>query len=519
MGGVILSKAVVLINGNTEIIEFSGKTLLSELINKFSIPMPCGGNHTCGKCKVKAKGALSEISDDEKKALTIPEILNQTRLSCATFALGDCEIEITSSKRDHSAVLLQGEQVVLSNDGYAIAVDIGTTTIAVYLYKDGKPLSSIGEQNNQAQFGADVITRIGANALGRIHNVIVSQLSQMFEKVMKGNATANQINQIVITGNTTMLHFLMEYDPSTIAVYPFTPHSLFDIQTPASTFFSDYDNAMLYLPPCISSYVGADMVCSIITSKMCHNKDKTTILADIGTNGEMALQHQGKLYTCSTAAGPALEGATIKMGMVASKGAIDKVFLSDDGNIETHVIGEAKATGICGSGLISLMALLVKINLIDETGMIDDECVKYAYLTGEDEEGSFIQIGDSGVVLTQRDIRQFQLAKSAICAGIFTLLNECDIKADEVSEFYICGGFGSYINPTDAAMIGLIPRELHDKVKSMGNAAGMGAAMLFSDEEKEKARKLATDATTIELSMSPYFMEQYVEQMRFGETL
>lgn len=500
-------------DGKTITCSFDEDILVSELVSPFCVPMPCGGNHTCGKCKVKLSGQASLMTDEETALLASKEIYQGIRLSCMTFATGDCTIEISNQKTDGREVLLSANSCVVKNKGFSVAIDIGTTTIAMYLYKDSTLINAVGEQNEQARFGADVITRIGFNDHNILNQTIVGQLSQMLKKCITSFAFDKQIEKIVVTGNTTMLHFFFGLDPTGIAVSPFIPQSLFGFVKPANMFFLEYTNALVYLPPCISSYVGADLVCAMLASGMIC--DKTTLLADIGTNGEMALYHNDKLYTCSTAAGPALEGASIKMGMIAKNGAIDKVFLNEKGNLDVHVIGETTPLGICGSGLIHLLAILIKIQLVDETGMIAGDNIKYNSLIGKDNEGHYIRIGNSGVIITQRDIRQIQLAKAAICAGILTLLNECGLMPADVDEFFICGGFGSFIDTTAAGIIGIIPNELSTKVNSLGNAAGMGACMLFDDCQRVIASDLKAMAVDLELSKNAFFMEQYIDQMGF----
>ena len=488
-----------------EEIAFSGELLLSSVTAPYGLSMPCGGHHTCGKCRVKAFGALSPLTEEEKRLLSPQEIAEGVRLACSARAVGDCTVILAQG--DAAEVLLEGARDAIQTEGWGIAVDIGTTTLAVYACFCGKVVRGAGRLNGQSVHGADVITRIGAKQHLELQHIVVSQLEQLFAEVLAKDASPDEVKQIVITGNTTMLHFLMGYDPSSIAVSPFTPQSLFGEEMPASHLFPAYQNAALYLPPCVSAYVGADMVCAMTASHLWEG-NKTVLLADIGTNGEMALYHDGNLYTCSTAAGPALEGACIHMGMAAAPGAIDRVELGSDNSLHWHTIGNGKAKGLCGSGLISLIARLVESGQIDETGaLIDPEEAP----DGED----CVWIGDSGVFLTQQDIRQVQLAKSAICAGILTMLEECGQPAEEIDEFDICGGFGSYIDPHAAAVIGLFPPVLENRVKVLGNAAGSGAVMLLDQEMRKTAMHLRDSAKLIELSTSPVFMEQYIEQMCF----
>ncbi len=505
-----MSSIQIQIGNRREAVPFSGTLPISTVTASYGLAMPCGGHHTCGKCKIKAFGALSPLTTEELRLLTADEIEQGYRLACSLSAVGDCTIVLPGNSPKDGEVLLGGTQTDVSSEGWGLAVDIGTTTIAVYACYKGKVVQSTGQLNAQSVHGADVITRIGAKKHEELHKIVVSQITDLFRQALPASVSEKDVQQIVITGNTTMLHFLMGYDPASIAVSPFTPKSLFGESLPAKELFPEYEQAELFLPPCISSYVGADTVCAMTAAHILE-QNKTVLLADIGTNGEMALYHKGKLYTCSTAAGPALEGACIHMGMAAAPGAVDKVTLGESGELLWHTIGDKPPKGLCGSGLISLMACLVESGRIDETGALCDE---EEAPDGSDE--SCVLIGDSGVFLTQKDIRQVQLAKAAICAGILTMLEECGLTAEQVDDFLICGGFGSYINAHAAAIIGLFPPVLENRVQVLGNAAGSGAVMMLSSHYRQIADKLQQEAALIELSASPVFMEQYIEQMCFG---
>lgn len=503
-----MPKVEIHAGGGKKVLTVSEKTPLSVITAPYGLPMPCGGNHTCGKCRVRAIGQLSPLSEEEKRLLTPQELADGLRLACSAEITGDCTVFLPESGGAEQ-VLLSGTFQGAEASGWGLAVDIGTTTLAAYACRDGEVVASAGQRNCQSPYGADVITRIGANQPELLHQLITKQVSELCQKVLGDAAAPKDVCRIVVTGNTTMLHFFRGYDPAPIAAAPFTPHSLFGETLPASQLLPAYENAELYLPPCISAYVGADMVCAILSSRM-GEKEETALLADIGTNGEMALWHKGELYACSTAAGPALEGACIHMGMEAAPGAIDRVTPGADGELCWHTIGEVPAKGLCGSGLISLINCLLQTGRMDETGALCDP-EEAPDGSGED----CVLVGDSGVFLTQKDIRQVQLAKAAICAGIHTMLDACRLSPEQVDTFYLCGGFGSYLEPESAAGIGLFPASLKDKVRVLGNAAGSGAAMLLSDKYRKTARKLCDQANLIELSASPVFMEEYVEQMSF----
>lgn len=516
----------VLSGGITKKIECQEEILLSEAVLKagFSVYQPCAGNHTCGKCTVRATGALDEISEAEKKLLGGRE---GYRLACFAHVIGNAEITINEDFAD-TQVELKGIGSLTEFDGctqgYGFAVDIGTTTVAVYLFDLAahKLLCNMGAANRQAAFGADVISRINysiENSLDPLHTSIVRQLDEMFDALLiRAQIKKDEVTSAVICGNTTMLHFLTGKNPKGIAFAPFDAESYFGYTMPMREIFISFsESAQLYLPKCIHSYVGADISCAIAATRL-YEHTGNALLIDVGTNGEIALMSKGVLRCCSTAAGPAFEGAQIKMGMTASAGAICKTELIGNRMICT-TIGHAPACGICGTGLISALALLLRLELVDETGRIDDES-EYAHLICDVDGRPAIMLGDSGVVLTQQDIRSLQLAKAAIAAGVETLLHEADITAQSVDRFYLCGGFGSFIDYNEAVAIGLFPNIGIEKTVSSGNAAGSGAGMLLlSKKLTEQQEKFVDMAINVELSAHPYFMEKYIDNMSFGGAL
>ena len=448
---------------------YENKILLSDAMENAGIhhDKPCGGKGTCKKCMVTANG---------KKVL-----------ACMTYADTDTIIDYTNDWDDIQSIVFSKEvefqRKPVINSGYGLAVDVGTTTIAGYIYKfpEGICVKSMGLPNLQKAHGADVISRIefaksgGSETLRQELFHQINVLSQGYD-----------IDKYVICGNTTMLHFITGLDSSGIAVAPFTPLSLFG---------EWYGN--IYYPRCISSYVGADITTAIIASGMMN--DKASFLVDIGTNGEMALFNNGKLLCCSTAAGPAFEGANISSGMLSVGGAINKVYI-EDGKICFTTVDNKDPIGICGTGLIDAVCCMLKLGIIDDTGYLEKE----------------FEIGDSKVYVTPADIRQLQLAKAAIRAGIDTLLNEGMLSCKDLDKFYIAGGFGSFINKESAAAIGLIPKEVLDKVTVIGNGAGAGACMLLLNSDLIiESEKIASNAETIELSGDEFFMNAYMENMMF----
>lgn len=470
--------------------------------------LPCGGHGKCGKCKVRAYGELSPITEGEKEHLTDEEIKSGIRLGCHTFILGSCTVEsITDSSE--TLVLIEGVKKSFTLDPtfekLGVAIDIGTTTLAARLLApSGETLAEAGDSNPQSVFGADVISRIEAALAGSgaaLAELIRNKLDELINRLCsESGRNATDIDGIAITGNTVMLYLLTGTSPEPLSHAPFTLSRAFNESLKAETLglTSVTPDTEVYLPPCISAFIGADTVCAILAADLCQT-DRTAMLADIGTNGEMALWHSGKLYACSTAAGPAFEGVGISMGMRGEPGAIDKVTLVN-GRMDVSVIGDISPKGICGSGLVDAVAALLNSEELDETGYLEDDEVTLL----------------SPVTLTAKDIRMVQLAKSAINAGLCTLMHEAKTEESDVCSLFIAGGFGNYLNKNSAARIGLLPSTLVDRIETIGNAALIGAEMLLLDRNSRvSAESIASEAITVELSTNKYFSDTFISGMMF----
>ena len=495
----------IVVNGESRTVS-SGLTI-SEIVGG---EKPCGGHGKCGKCKVIARGELSLPSEAELRLLTEEELKNGVRLACMTRALGDCEIETLDLSADAQIVTggtSVGFDLKPAFKKYGVAIDIGTTTLAARLYDaSGNIIAEHSRLNPQSEFGADVISRIEASMNGRADELAESILSALDEMIVCLSSDAkldpNEIDGVVITGNTVMLSLLTREDVEPFSHAPFEAKRLFGETVSAEKMCLNVLSpcAQIYLPSCISAFIGADTVCALIATDLC-SKD-CAMLADIGTNGEMALWYKDSLTVCSTAAGPAFEGVGISMGMRGAVGAIDRVTFAD-GELEAHVIGGGEAVGICGSGLVDAAAVMLEAEIIDETGALDDDP---------------FPLKDS-VSLSGKDVRMLQLAKSAICAGLQTLAEDSGLDTDDVPLLYIAGGFGNYLNKESAAMIGMLPRSLAECSVTVGNAALTGASMLLLNiDARERATALTRIAKTLDLSKNKGFSEKFMMGMIFEET-
>lgn len=486
--------AVLTIEQNAEIknISFTAPAPLSELLENAGYHglQPCGGRGVCGKCAVTLSGHVSPPNDAEQRA--------GVRLACQAKVLGDAHVVLSQQqKMEQIQTSISCVNRIDPMDGnFGAVVDIGTTTMVLQVYNlsDGNCIGQAAMQNPQASVAADVMGRIGAAMNGQlqklsdqVQHAIVSLLNEAC------GALAEKVDLLVVTGNTTMLYLLTGKNPSCLSHAPFLADTLFDTYTTLL-------GRPAYLPPCMNAFVGADITCAVLASGMCEHS-ATSLLCDVGTNGEIALWKDGILRVTSTAAGPAFEGAGISCGCGSVRGAIDRVWVQD-GELAIHTIGDAPAVGICGSGLIDAIAALLELGILDETGALDDDEV----------------ILSNGVALLQSDIRSVQLAKAAIAAGIETLLEESDISCEEIDTFYIAGGFGSHLNIDSAVKIGLFPAQLQNNVQVLGNAALTGTAQLLLDKAcLTKLQALAASSIHCNLGGNPTFNEHYMEQMLFPE--
>ncbi|MBQ3095876.1 MAG: DUF4445 domain-containing protein [Clostridia bacterium] len=478
-------------------------SLLSEFI---SGEAPCGGRGSCGKCRVLAFGCLSPADAREKALLSAEELAKGYRLACMTRAEGDCEVRTLAAASPRILTEGTGEGYKASPEflKYGVAVDLGTTTLAAKLFdREGREAASAACLNPQSFAGADVITRIGAALAGesaRLAEVIRRTLNEMITGLcQKAKVPATAVGEVLITGNTAMLYLLTGTDPEPLSRAPFAVKRRFGESLMAGelNLFALLPQTPVYLPPCISAFVGADTVCAVLADGTV--RGGTRVLADIGTNGEIFLCRNNKFYACSMAAGPVFEGVGISCGMRGETGAVDRVELVN-GKLFARTIGGGKAVGICGSGLVDAVACLLDGELLDESGYLD-------------EDPTYIC---DGVALKQADIRAVQLAKSAVHAGIVTLLSAQGLKASDLDGFSVAGGFGNYLNMRSAARIGLLPAELARTARPVGNAALQGAErLLLCPEMRDACRKIAGATETLELGGNPLFAENYMMGMFF----
>lgn len=489
------------------------KTLLDNLrAGNIFIAAICAGRGNCGKCKVRVLEGDVPPSDKDGAYFSEKELEQGYRLACRAYPQSDCTILI-EDREDSSFFVLadekETEEVSTSEDAqYGIATDIGTTTIAMQLVEmeSGKIVDVYTAINEQRAYGADVISRIEASNDGEketLQRCIQKGLIEGIEKLSRSRTVC--INHMVIGGNTTMIHLLMGYSCETLGVYPFIPVNIGTIHSTYTELLGTIENDFpITIYPGISTYVGGDITAGLYAMNF-HKREDVSILVDLGTNGEMVIGNKQRLLVTSTAAGPAFEGGNIICGTGSIPGAICKVTICE-GRADVETIGGATPVGICGTGVIDSVYELLKEEIVDETGLMEEPYFEEGILLSEEENIRFYQ----------KDIREFQLAKSAVRAGLETLISKYGISYEEIEKIYVAGGFGDKLDIHKAVRIGLLPPECEDKIEAVGNTCLKGAVKYLLDSEAESiTEKLAGKVEEIELSSDKEFQQFYMEYMYF----
>lgn len=505
-------------------------TLLEALQKQIEgIQAPCGGRGACGKCRVQVLEGQLPITVEDEKIFTPVELESGWRLACKAVPSEDLWIRLEwgSEKEIEVQVDFKGEDTEVSekmcgsqdetHEAYGFAIDIGTTTLAVQLIslRIGECLGTDTGLNSQRIYGADVIARIQASVDGR-GKELMRQIRQDLWKSMEKLSVAygismEDIERIVIAGNTTMIHLLMGYPCGGLGKVPFTPYRIHEIYIAGTDVFPGLGSrAEIQIYPGISTFVGADIVSGICALHM-EEKEQIQLLVDLGTNGEMALGNCQRLLVTSTAAGPAFEGGNITWGTGSIPGAVCGVQL-ENGKLHIRTIQGQPPVGICGTGVVELTAELMRNEEMDETGRLEDNWFETGFPIAQNSHGEQI-------CLTQKDIREIQLAKAAVRGGIETLLDKYGITAEQVEQVYVAGGFGYRLDYEKAMEIGMFPKEFSGKVQAVGNSSLRGAVRLLCDPERMKeAVYTAALAEEIDLSSDAVFQEAYMDAMFFGES-
>ena len=486
------------------------------------IDSPCNGSGTCGKCKIRIAGAET--------------------LACQTFAgAADLVVETVAHRDTHGLKILAGGtalQVQLDapvlrdmnlppeSPVWGAAVDIGTTTLVVALVdlRTGEELATVSSLNPQARHAQDVLSRITfaaeAEGLELLRREIIDEIDRLIaEAAQKAAGAAADVYEAVFSGNTTMVYLALGIPPATLGKFPYRLTERGGSVFPAAARGLHIAAAgHIYVPPLISAYVGADITSGILVTEL-EKLPGTTLFIDIGTNGEMSLARDGQLAATSTAAGPAFEGMNISCGMRAAPGAIERVTLAD-GEVQIQTIGDAPPIGICGSGLLDAIGEIVRGGAVDRNGRFRPAGPWEGRFRLRDGKPVFCLAGGDGapeIFLTQKDIRQVQLAKAAVRAGIELMLRSSGVAAAAVDRVLIAGSFGFHLKEESLLNLELLPAEFAGKVHFSGNTSKTGAiAFLLNGATRSAMAALAGRVQVLELANDPDFQNIFVKAMGFS---
>jgi uncharacterized 2Fe-2S/4Fe-4S cluster protein (DUF4445 family) len=461
--------------------------------------------------------------------LNIPLVLLQ---NLSTF-LRKNNFKVTIAVENNRVINIEAGDT--SHKLLGVAFDLGTTTIVGSLVNmiTGQILAVAARTNPQSTYGADVISRVNYSisepaGLVKLQTIVIKAINEIIEELCESSGIKfRAIYEMSLAGNTIMNHLFLGVSPQFIAEAPYIPAYRKSQKFMAEELgIAMFPRGFVATLPNISGYVGGDITGFILACDL-HNREKITLGIDIGTNGEIVLGSKDRLICCSTAAGPAFEGGQISCGMRATAGALDKFFI-DEKQAFYHVIGDVEPKGICGTGLIDVVAEMRRVGIIDETGRIiapdqfnGAEWLKYR-IVANDKNYDFILVNEidgakQALKLKQQDVRELQLAKGAMAAGIEILMKELGIGIDQIEEILIAGAFGSYLNKYNALKIGLLPDISPDKIKFVGNAASMGAKkFLLSQKARKEAGEIIKTTQYLELSTRLDFQEIFAEQMFFN---
>ena len=544
-------------------IEVKKGTIIARAARKAGVMIetPCNGAGSCGKCRVKVSNILAVTALQSIKKISKEDIQEGYVLACHTQVNEDVDIytQYKSEQKECLKILNHGTQKIVeintyfqknlregktyiySKEGiagceegdttdlfYGLSIDIGTTTIVTALIDciSGKEVYSVSGINPQCTYAQDVVSRINftsqnENGLEVLYKAVNDEINHMIKEITEHTEIVSKyIYEAVYSGNTTMVHLATNTDPYSLGQYPYIP------KIKGGCYFTAKEIGLnispfgiIYIPPIISAYVGSDITSGVLASGLKDQKGNTLFI-DIGTNGEMIMASEGKLVATSTAAGPAFEGMNITFGMRAGTGAIEYFEITEDYDILIKTIGESEPVGICGSGLFDIVGELVRVGIIQKSGKFIkiENCelpdkIK-TRITKYDGRAAFL-IGE-GVYLTLLDIRQVQLAKSAIRAGIEAMIGMNDICLDDIDRVFIAGSFGYHLRAKSLSNIGIIPKDLESKIEFVGNTSKTGGiAFLLNIDCREDMLKTVSETESLELADYPGFENLFISSMSF----
>jgi len=525
-----------------------GQRLLEVLIDAgVFLRAECGGKGRCGKCGVKileTSGADIPVYDETGPSITIPEVRESSlKLACQLKISEDLAIEIPENSRLNPEVGQKGpifmdkyttslQRSHTTRERFGLAIDLGTTTIAVYLcdLQERAVMASTSVANPQAIFGEDVMSRISVisrnpQMLKRLQQFVVKAIEWAITALCESTQLdTEKITICTLVGNSVMTHIFVEENPQSIGIFPYAPNFTEGRAYKARALgFGFNPDADIHTLPLISGFLGSDIIAAALSTEM-DKSDPGTMLVDIGTNGEVMIVGERGFWATSCATGPAFEGATIRHGMHAVSGAIDRIVIDRKSGeticsiIQNDKVAINKPSGLCGTGVISAIAELHRVGLIGKDGRFNPEGSRPNFLTDDEGHLAYVLIPFDkshtrrAITLTQKDVRAIQLAKGALVAGMELICEKAGIPHPKT--LLVAGAFGTYIDKRDARTIGLFPNMTDEKIRMIGNAAGTGAILSLLDPSlRAKAKEIAENTQAVDLAAVPEFQKKFIRSL------
>jgi len=441
-----------------------------------------------------------------------------------TLEQSDYDVTATVGRRGATTEVVQVEPGDAAADNLGLAIDIGTTTVVVQLVdmSRGRIIDSEAKYNSQMKYGEDYIRRImyavESNALDEMQRLIVGDLNGLIEILVRRNhIDVHAITCAVCAGNTPMLHFFIGLDPGGIRKEPYVPVANFVPALRAvQVGLRINPRGLLYTLPSVAAYVGGDITGGAAAIRL-DEHDDLALFVDVGTNGEVVLGNREWMVCCSASAGPAFEGVGVEYGMRATRGAIERIRLTADCQIEIETIGGRAPRGVCGSGLLDVLAEMFRAGVLSRNGKFHGPCAERHLVEADDGGTEFILVPrdqsavDADIVLTQADVSNLLRSKAAIYAAIATLCKSVGVSVQDIQHIYLAGGFGNYLNVRNAITLGMLPDVPPERIEFVGNTAIAGARLaLLSIEAMRRIESVASSMTYIDLMANPGYMEEFV---------
>ncbi len=482
--------------------------------------------------KLSAPSLEDNTSDLKRLERELGKKFTLDHLHCEYSILKQLAHTVRRSQREISVVLFNSKEhatiidVFSQSEGkgiYGIACDLGTSTVVLHLVdlQSGEILSSASSFNQQIKCGEDIISRINysqkAGRLQELHDLISGTINHLVEKTTAAaGVSSSEIYYASVSGNTTMTHLFLNLEPRFIREEPYVPTlNQVPLVLARDVGLNLNHEARITCAPAVGSYVGGDITAGLLCTPILRDSDRNSLFIDVGTNGELVLGNKDWLLTCACSAGPAFEGGGIKCGMPASPGAIEGIKIHDNGQLKYKVIDDSKPKGLCGSGLVDLLAELFMHGYIDRNGKFDETKAKGMVVDIEEGKGFLVEKGlktfwGKDLVITEKDISHLIRSKGAVYSACSVLLKSSGLDYDKIDSFYIAGGFGQRLNIENAVRIGLLPDVDRQKFHYLGNSSLLGAYLiLLTEKNREFVNQVADKMTYLELNTEPTYMNEY----------